>query len=442
MAPFKVLIVGGGITGPALAFWLSKINCDITIVERSPDLRASGQQIDLRGEGVTVMRSMGIEAAVRAKVVDERGTQFVNQSGRTRAFFEANKTGTGRQGLTSEFEIMRGDLVRILYDLVRDKCTYRFGTTVEDFQQHGDRVHVRFSDGKEDDFDLLVGADGQGSRTRRRLLGPGAPDPFEFFKLYMCYFTVPQAETDTNRGTVCLFPGRRMGMTRVDNPKTLQVYLSVLDKESKLVDLEEATRTNNVQAQKKIWSEVFRDSGWELPRFLDGMMNSPYADDFFGQKIGQVKMDKWSKGRVILLGDAAYCASPLSGKGTSIGLVGAYVLAGELSKHLPRSNNGFQNSSTTSSTSTSAKPGMLRAGDIDHALESFEKILRPFIAEAQKLIPGVPGIVYAEKKWGVWIRYLLFGLVSKLRIHKLLERFSSDDIGSNWELPHYPELRN
>lgn len=101
MAPLKVLIVGGGITGPALAHWLSKLDCDITIVERAPDLRASGQQIDLRGEGVTVMRRMGIESAVRAKVVQEEGTEFVDKNGRRQAYFGANKTGQGRQSLTS-----------------------------------------------------------------------------------------------------------------------------------------------------------------------------------------------------------------------------------------------------------------------------------------------------------------------------------------------------
>lgn len=101
MAQLKVLIVGGGITGPALAHWLSKLDCDITIVERAPDLRASGQQIDLRGEGVTVMRRMGIESAVRAKVVQEEGTEFVDKNGRRQAYFGANKTGQGRQSLTS-----------------------------------------------------------------------------------------------------------------------------------------------------------------------------------------------------------------------------------------------------------------------------------------------------------------------------------------------------
>lgn len=428
MAPLKVLIVGGGITGPALGFWLAKLNYDIevTIIERSPDLRASGQQIDLRGQGVTVMRRMGIESAVREKVVDEEGSRFFDPNGRLKAVFEANKTGQGQQSLTSEFEIMRGDLVRILYDMTKDSCKYVFGTTVDDFEQRGDGVHVKFSDGQEGDFDLLVGADGQGSRTRRRLMGPEAEDPFKFLNLYLCYFTIPKTEEDENYADIQLLPRNRVIGTRVDNPKTTQVYLGVLDSKSELVDLEQATRTGDVKKQKQIWADMYKDAGWKAPRAMDGMLNSPEANDFYGQKIGQVKMEKWSKGRVILLGDAAYCPSPITGKGTSLGLIGPYVLAGELSKQLAQSG----------AAASSADHG--RA--IDAAFESYEKLFKPFVDSTQTLPPGVPTIAYAEGEWGVWFRNFLLGLVSTLRLHKLATYFSSDEWGG-WNLPDYPELK-
>lgn len=420
MAPLKVLIVGGGITGPSLGFWLSKLDCDITIVERFPDLRVSGQQIDLRGEGIAVMRRMGIEPAVRAKVVDEPGTALIDERGNIKVYFEANKTGQGRQSMTSEFEIMRGDLVRILHDLTKDKCKYMFSTTVEDFENRGDGVHVKFSDGKEDDFDLMVGADGQGSRTRRRLF-PGADDSFNFLKLYLSYFTVPQTDKDkvTKAARVLLLPGDRVIFTRVDNPKTMQVYLGYYDRHLQMHDLEQASRAGDVEKQKKIYYDLFKDVGWEAPRIMDDMMNSPVAKDFYGQQIGQVKVDKWHKGRVLLLGDAGYCASPVSGKGTSIGMLGPYVLAGEIAKH--------------------TQPG--GKVDLDAALESYNKRFRPLIEEAQSLPPGVPSILYAETKWGVWIRYLILGLITKLGIHHLLARFGSDKFGGKWELPDYPELR-
>lgn len=428
MAPLKVLIVGGGITGPSLGFWLSKLdsNCDITIVERFPDLRVSGQQIDIRGEGIAVMRRMGIEPAVRARVVQEPGTMFIDEQGNTQAFFEANKTGQGRQSLTSEFEIMRRDLVRILYDLTKDKCNYIFGTTVDDFENRGDGVHVKFSDGREDDFDLMVGADGQGSRTRRRLF-PATDDHFDFKKLYLSYFTVPQTEKDsvTKAARILLLPGDRAIFTRVDNPKTMQVYLAAYDRHLRMDDLKQATRTGDVQRQKEIWYDIFKGVGWEVPRIMDDMMDSPAAKDFYGQQIGQVKVDKWYKGRVILLGDAGYCPSPITGKGTSVGLLGPYVLAGELAKHA-RTGGG---------ASEGAKY------DVDAALESYDKKLRPLIEEVQSLPSGVPGLVYAETEWGVRLRYFVLRLITTLRIHKLLGRLSSDNFGGTWKLPEYPELK-
>lgn len=423
MAPLKVLIVGGGITGPSLGFWLSKLDCDITIVERTPDLRASGQQIDIRGEGIAVMRRMGIEPAVRAKVVDEPGMALIDEQGNFKVYFEANKTGEGSQSITSEFEIMRGDLVRILYDLTKDKCRYIFGTSVDEFENRGDAVHVKFSDGKEDDFDLMVGADGQGSRTRRRLF-PGTDNAFHFLKLYMSYFTIPQAEQDslTKAARVLLLPGDRAIFTRIDNPKTMQVYLAFYDRHLKMHDLKQATRAGDVERQKDIWYDMFKGEGWEIPRVMDEMMNSAPAKDFYGQQIGQVKVDKWHKGRVVLLGDAGYCASPVSGKGTSIGMVGPYVLAGEIAKHM-----------TTGSEGTKL--------DVDAALESYGKVFRPLIEAAQKLPPGVPRLAYAETRWGIWWRYFVLGLMTKLRIHKLIERFSTDNFGNGWQLPDYPELK-
>lgn len=427
MAPLKVLIVGGGITGPALAFWLAKLDCEVTIIERSPDLRASGQQIDIRGQGVTCMRRMGLERAVRDKVVDEQGLKFIDSQGRTRALFETNKSGQGKQSFTSEFEIMRGDLVRIFYDHTKDKCKYVFGTTVEDFEQLGNGVRVTFSDGKVEEFDLLVGADGQGSRTRRRMLGVNVPEAFKSLGLYLSYFTVPKTEKDENFATALLLTKRRLVSTRVDNPKTMQVYLGIMDPKGELKDLDEALKAGDMERQKQIYIDLFKDGGWETPRLLDGLKNSSEAKDFYSQRVGQVKMDKpWSKGRVVLLGDAAYCPSPVSGVGTSLGIVGPYVLAGEIAKQLHKNKDG-----------SSGDHGQA----IDVALESYESVLRPFVDKTQKLPPGVPGIAYAETKWGIWIRYFIISLLSKLRIPQLIQRFSSDDFGGGWKVPDYPELK-
>jgi 2-polyprenyl-6-methoxyphenol hydroxylase-like FAD-dependent oxidoreductase len=167
MAPLKVLICGGGCGGPALAYWLTRSGHQVTVVERFPALRATGAQIDLRAQGIEVVKRMGLLNAIRSKVVDEEGISFVDSQNRTKATIMANKSGKGAQSFTSEYEIMRGDLVRILYDATKDNVDYIFGITVERFEQYDDRVEVHFSDGQTGTYDLLVGADGQGSRIRK-----------------------------------------------------------------------------------------------------------------------------------------------------------------------------------------------------------------------------------------------------------------------------------
>ena len=168
MPPLRILICGGGIAGPALAFWLAQAQQghQLVIVERFPDLRAAGAQIDLRAQGIDVVKRMGLEPIIRSKLVDERGVSVVDTNGKVWATVLANTSGKGAQSLTSEYEIMRGDLVQILYDATKDSADYRFSTTADSFEQDDDGVTAHFSNGKSERFDLLVGADGQGSRVR------------------------------------------------------------------------------------------------------------------------------------------------------------------------------------------------------------------------------------------------------------------------------------
>lgn len=158
----KVLISGAGITGNALAFWLSKLGHDVTVVERFANLRATGLQIDLRGHGIEVMKRMGLEQAFRSKSAPEQGVQLVDKSGKRRAYFPANKSGSGPQSFTTDWEIMRGDLCNLIYDETESRTKYIFGTSIESVEEKNGSasVEVRFKDGKTDHYDLLVGADG------------------------------------------------------------------------------------------------------------------------------------------------------------------------------------------------------------------------------------------------------------------------------------------
>ncbi|KAI9656285.1 MAG: hypothetical protein M1821_004948 [Bathelium mastoideum] len=406
MPPLKVLICGGGCAGPALAFWLARCGHDVTVVERFPALRASGAQIDLRAQGIQVIKRMGLLDTIRSKLVDEAGVALVDANNRTKALIMANKSGKGAQSLTSEYEIMRGDLVRILYDATKDHVKYVFGKTVERFEQDDESVTVHFSDGQIGVFDILVGADGQGSRIRQAILPPNSPDPLRRFGMYMAYWFVPRTENDSNIRRSCSIPGSRMAMCRTHNPTESQAYFSFLDDSEELRSMPRAP----VDTQKEFWSQKFQDAGWETGRFIKGMKTT---ENFYCQEVVQVRTDVWSKGRVVLLADAAHCPSPMTAMGTTSAFVGSYVLAGEISQH---------------------------SDNLSEAFTNYDKTLRPFVNEIQKFNPSLLRFGYPKTKFGIAIIHFIAGLAAFFRIPDLITRFSKED-KSGWPLPDYPELK-
>lgn len=419
MTRMKVLISGAGIAGNSLAFWLSKLGHDVTVVERFPALRTTGLQLDLRGHGVEVMRRMGLEQAFRAKSAPEQGLEIVDSQGRQSAYFPANASGQGLQSFTSDFEIMRGDLCRLLYDAAAgDRVRFVFGTSIEGFEQAGDGgVDVRFADGSKGHFDLLVGADGQGSRTRRMTLQPGDTDAFEpMGGFYACYFTVqkPMAEDEGFSATVYLGTDNRTIMTRRHSPDSAQFYLFFRTASEEFLELR---RTGDITKQKDWVACMFRGNGWQTEEILKGMMDSI---DFYCEQIGLVKMNPWSKGGCMtLLGDAGYCPSPMTGMGTTSAVVGAYVLAGEIGRHCG---------------GNSGKEGLERA------LAAYEETFRPFMDQVQH---GVSADALIWKLWptrpfGIAVMNSLLGWASFFRLNVLGDWVLKEDV--KWELPEYEEL--
>lgn len=402
----KILICGGGCAGPALAFWLARSGHQVVVAERFPALRASGAQIDLREQGIEVAKRMGLLDKIRQKLVDEEGVAVVDTNGKIHAKIMANKSGKGAQSLTSEFELMRGDLVRILYDETKDQVKYIFGKTIDDFEQDEHLIVAHFSDGSSDTYDLLVGADGQGSRIRKAILPHGAPEPFFRLGVHMAYWFIPRAEDDNNIRRTYQTAGGRMMMRRTHSPTESQVYFFLRDSTPEVSSIHRA----DVEQQKEFWARRFRNAGWQTDRFLEGMRDTR---NWYCQESVQVRLDKWHKGRVVLLGDAAYCPSPFSGMGTTASLVGAYVLAGEINK---------------------------ASDDISQALTSYETVVRPFIDEVQKgAKPQIIQLAMPDSEWGVSVIRFIGWLVCCLRIPSLIARFSSAKKGG-WELPEYPEL--
>lgn len=404
--PLKVAIIGGGIAGPALAFYLARAGHAVTIIERTPQLRASGAQIDLRAQGIQVVRRMGLLETIRAALVDEIGAAVVDDDARIWATFLANTSGKGAQTGTSEYEIMRGDLVRILYDATKELVTYRFGTSVESWSETAAGVTLRLLDGSEDTFDLLVGADGQGSRTRRALLtAEQEAAALSHTGVHMAYYFVPRAPTDNNLRKVYTMPRSRTIMTRTHNATETQAYLCLYDMSEEVRAVPKASR----EQQMEYYTKRFAGGRWQTQRFLDGMQAT---DNWYCQEIVQIKSPVWSRGRVVLLGDAAHCPSPITGMGTTSAFVGAYVLAGELAKS---------------------------EGDVPRALQAYEATLRPFVDEIQKINPRLVGLLYPQSSWGVQLMRWVSWAMSVCKFPEIMARFSSEERGG-WSLPTYPGM--
>ncbi|MBQ0946772.1 FAD-dependent monooxygenase [Streptomyces sp. RK76] len=402
----RVLVAGGGIAGHALAYWLARGGHRVTVRERYPDLRATGAQIDLRGQGIEAVRRMGLLDTVRGRLVDEAGVAFLDARGRPRATLMANTSGRGRQSLTSEYEIMRGDLVRILHEATGNDVEYVYGTSVDGFDQDEHEVVAHCSDGSSETYDLLVAADGQGSRLRRAIL-PDGTDPYWRVGIHMAYWFVPRIASDSNVRDTCMVPGGRQIMRRSHNPTETQVYF-VLREDSAQAS---AIHREPVEKQQEFWASRFRDAGWQTERFVEGMRTSPF---FYSQEVVQVRTDTWSRGRVVLAGDAAHCASPYSGMGTSGGLVGAHVLAGEINRC---------------------------PDDLPTALAHYDTTLRPFTDEIQgEVNPRLLKLAMPMTQRAIDAFLTVTGMATRLRVPDLATRFSKEDRGGAWRLPHYPEL--
>ncbi|POS78344.1 hypothetical protein DHEL01_v203274 [Diaporthe helianthi] len=418
MARLKILICGGGIAGNALAFWFSKTDHDITVVERYPDLRVTGLQVDLRGPGIQVLKRMGLDEEFRAHAAKERGIEFVLSSGKQCAYFPANTSGKGAQSFTSDYEIMRGDLTKMLYN--GSRSNYRFGMSIESYRDEGDGVEVVFSDGTSELFDLLVGADGQWSRTRNMMLEPDAPDPMHFLRhnVFVAYYTMPRPNRVDEKydATAYVATGNRIIMNRGSDPTQMQVYLQVM-KGAATGWLKEAHR-GGVEREKAAMAEIFRGAGWRTDELLKGMEAS---DDFYLERLGVVKLDSWSRGRVVLAGDAAHCPTAMTGMGTTSALVGAYILAGEIEKHCGRSGD---------------KDGLAVA------LKEYDKKLRPYVNRVQR------GVVEGTMFWDLWpsswfgvlILNLLFKLVTVMRLAYIASWIFPEEDKDYWEVPEYEKL--
>lgn len=383
-----VLISGASIAGPALALWLHRYGFEATIVERAAELRPGGYKVDLRGTAVEVCKRMGIMDEVRANSTDMQTGSYVDTNNRTVGEMSAEIFG-GRTG--DDDEIMRGDLARILHERTRDDVEYLFGDSIASLTEDADGVLVTFERSAPRRFDLVVGADGMHSHTRRLIFG----DERQFKRhlgAYISIFTAPNdLKLDRHEAyhalpdkLVCAYSSR--GQTTAKN---MFVFASP----------ELAYDHRDTAAQKAILTRTFAaDRSWEIPRLLT---NAAAADDFYFDSIGVIEMDRWSRGRVVLLGDAAHCTSPASGQGTGLALLGAYHLAGELAA---------------------------ADGDFETAFAAYEDHMRPGVEHTQSFAAKFVGEMTMDKKWKIQLRLLMLRSLPKMPWRNLIAKKITEDV--------------
>ncbi len=317
MTTFKVLVQGASIAGPAVAHWLRRYGAEVTVVEQTSELRPGGQAVDARGVAKEVIRRMGLEAAVRDACTDTAGAYRVDTFGNVLETYRAEDNDG--DGYIADVEILRGDLAALLYADTCDAVEYVFGDRIAELAQDADGVDVRFVRGGRRRYDLVIGADGLHSALRGMVFGP-RERYVRHLGLVLAYFSVPN-EFGLDRWMLDYQEsGRSAGLRPIRDTRTAIAMMSFPAGDSDVYH-------RDVDAQKQLLRERMAGFGWQTDRILAHLDDTP---DFYLDQVAQVVMDSWSSGRVALLGDAAYSASPMSGGGTGLALVGAYLLAGEL----------------------------------------------------------------------------------------------------------------
>ncbi|WP_213773069.1 FAD-dependent monooxygenase [Bradyrhizobium sp. dw_78] len=349
-----VLISGASIAGPALAYWLHRFGFDVTVVERADAVRSGGYPIDVRGTAIDVVERMGLLSQLKAAHIDSRKLTFVDAAGATIGVIRPEALTGGVSG--RDIELPRGALTSLLHELTRDTAIhYRFNDSIDVLEDDGAGINVRFKGGAQGRFDIVVGADGLHSKTRALAFGPE-----QQFNRYLgrCFnlFSLPNYAGLSHEGVTYAEPGRMAGVYAVGDSDTLHGFLTFAADEPPFLS------HPDIDAQRRRTAKVFAGDGWEVPRLVEAMLRS---DDLYFDTVSQIHMPRWSAGRVVLVGDAAYAPSFLSGQGSSLALVGAYVLAGELATH--------------------AVP--------TEAFASYERIIRPFIEANQALATRGGGLL-------------------------------------------------
>lgn len=380
MSDVSVLVSGASIAGPALGHWLCRYGAEVTVVEQAATMRPGGQAVDARGVAKEVIRRMGLESAVRAARTDTAGAYIVDTDGIVLETHRADDHGG--DGYIADIEILRGDLSQILYDDTRDEVEYVFGDWITGLTQDAAGVDVTFAGGSRRRFDLVIGADGLHSALRAMVFGPR--ERFvRHLGLMLAYYSMPNEFGLDHWLIDYQESGRSAGLRPIrDATRAIAMFCFPAG--------EAKPDHRDIEGQKRFLRERMAGFGWMTQRILAHVDDAP---DFYLDEVAQVAMEHWSNGRVGLLGDAAFSASPLSGGGTGLALVGAYLLAGELatSDWDPESGFARYEQQMRSYVEANQEIGRLHVASLDGSQANAESAPEPDMVALTELIERAVG---------------------------------------------------
>ncbi len=371
----NVLISGAGIAGPTLAYWLTQCGVEATIVEQAPTLRTGGYIIDFWGAGFEVANRMGLLREIHKLGYMFQEVRAVSQSGRPVASFPAMAFASATGGAFTS--LPRGDLAATLFAAIAGRVETIFGDSVVRIEQTEWAVNVEFERSSSRSFDLVVGADGLHSRIRELVFG--AESRFErYLGLKVAAF---EAEGYRPRDELVYVMYTRVGQQvsrfAMRNDRTMFLFI--------FAD-QDQTLPRSVDAQKSILRDRFGRSGWECPQILDALDS---ARELYFDRVSQIRMNPeeslWTKNRVTLVGDAAFCVSLLGGQGSALAMAAAYILAGELR----RAN-----------------------GDHGRAFARYQQLFGPFVVKKQHAARRIAGAFAPKSSLALFLRNQLFQLLS------------------------------